>query len=74
MYKEIIINNQERIKNINLFKRDFVFDLELLKLNKIVTFVWPRRAWKTYIMYQVLKELVENHIIDLRQIVFIDFS
>jgi predicted AAA+ superfamily ATPase len=25
-------------------------------------------------MYQVLKELVENDVIDLRQIVFIDFS
>jgi hypothetical protein len=44
MYKEIILNNQERIKDIVFFKRDFTFDLELLKLDKIITFVGPRRA------------------------------
>jgi len=74
MYKEIILNNQERIKDIVFFKRDFTFDLELLKLDKIITFVGPRRAWKTYIMYQVLSNLIEKNIIDLKQIVFIDFS
>ena len=39
MYKETILNNQEKIDNLAMISRDFSFDLELLKLNKIITFV-----------------------------------
>lgn len=74
MYKQDILNNQEKIRKLSLIKRDFIFDIELLKLNKIITFVWPRRAWKTFTMYQVLLDLIDKKIIQLDQIVFIDFS
>lgn len=74
MYKEIILNNQEKINSLSIIERNFKFDLEILKLNKIITFVWPRRAWKTYTMYQILNNLIKNKLIKLEQIVFIDFS
>jgi predicted AAA+ superfamily ATPase len=59
MFKEAILRNQNRIsKEIKLIPRDMVFDKELLKLNKIISFVGPRRAGKTYYMYQVIHELI----------------
>jgi len=44
MFKQKILDNQERIKNISLIKRDINFDSEILSLNKIISFVGPRRA------------------------------
>jgi len=74
MFKQKILDNQERIKNISLIKRDINFDSEILSLNKIISFVGPRRAWKTYFMYQVVKDLIEEWKISYEEIVFLDFS
>jgi len=74
MYSQIIKDNQEKLKNINLKKRDYIFYDEILNLNKIVSFIWPRRVWKTYLMFQFVLELIEKWIYDIEQIVFIDFS
>lgn len=74
MFKQIIIDNQEKIKNTSLIQRKIDFDKEILWLNKIVSFVWPRRSWKTYFMYQVVKKLIEKWEIKIEQIVFIDFA
>lgn len=74
MFKQKILDNQERIKNISLVKRWINFDSEILSLNKIISFVGPRRAWKTYFMYQVAKALIEEWKISHEEIVFLDFS
>lgn len=73
-FKQIILDNQNLIKNIDTIKRDYTFYIDLLKLNKIVSFVWPRRVWKTFLMIDFVKELIRTNIIYLDQIVFIDFS
>lgn len=74
MFKKLILDNQERIKNISLIKRNIYFNEEILNLNKIISFVWPRRAWKTYFMYQVIKNLIKKWKVKYEEIVFIDFS
>lgn len=74
MFKQIILNNQELIDKIEIIKRDYDFFEDLLLLKKIVSFVWPRRTWKTFLMYDFVKQLIKKWIIELEQIVFIDFS
>jgi len=74
MFKEKILNSQELIKNIEIIKRDYEFYDDLLKLKKIVSFVGPRRTWKTFLMYSFVKDLIKRNIIELKQIVFVDFS
>ena len=74
MYSQIIKDNQEKLKNLNLKKRDYVFYDEILNLNKIISFIWPRRVWKTYLMFQFVLELIEKWFYTLEQVVFIDFS
>lgn len=74
MFSQIIKDNQERIKNLKIIKRNYYFSNDILKLNKIVSFIWPRRVWKTYLMFQFIKELIEKKIFSINQIVFIDFS
>jgi hypothetical protein len=39
MFKEIIIENQEFIKNIDLIERNIKFDIDVLALNKIISFI-----------------------------------
>lgn len=73
MFKQTIIENQAKIKEIKLIKRDISFDFDILKLNKIVSFVWPRRAWKTFFMYQLIQEMIKKSFVKLEQIVFLDF-
>lgn len=74
MNTQLILDGQEKIKNIALIKRDIEFDEEILQLNKIITFIWPRRAGKTYFMFQCIKDLIEKWNIKLEQVVFIDFA
>ncbi len=74
MFKQEILNNQNLIKNLTLKKRDYEFYYDVLKLNKIVSFVWPRRVGKTFLMFQFVKELIDCWEISLEQVVFIDFS
>jgi len=74
MYKEIIKEFHQDFKEKQILKRDINFPYDILKLNKIVSFVWPRRAGKTYFMFYVLKKLIEIKKIKLEDIVFLDFS
>ena len=74
MFKQIILDNQELIKNIKIIKRDYELFDDLLSLKKIVSFVWPRRTWKTFLMYGFIKELIKKWQIELEQIIFIDFA
>ncbi len=74
MFSQIIKDNQEKIKNLNLKKRDYVFYDEILDLNKIISFIWARRVWKTYLMFQFVLDLIDKWLYNLEQVVFIDFS
>lgn len=74
MFKQLILDNQVLIKDINTIKRDYIFYDDLLVLNKIVSFIWPRRVWKTFLMIDFIKELILLNKIKLEQVVFIDFS
>lgn len=60
------------IQRATFLVREYTFPLDLLKLHKIITFVWARRVGKSTIMKQVLHSLVENWIIVRDQIVRID--
>src|SRR3989344_6761471 len=55
-YKEIIINWKE-FKIPNVFSRNHNIDLET---DFIITISGPRRAGKTYICFQIMKELIEK--------------
>ncbi len=72
MYKQLIADWQNYIKNAKFIKREYVFPLDLLKLDKIISFVWARRVGKTTIMKQVLQELVELWYISYQNIIRID--
>ncbi len=74
IYKKIIQQWQRRIKEVSPFKREVEFDTEYLSLNKIISFIWPRRAGKTYLMFYIIKNLIKNKLIKKEQIVFIDFT
>ena len=74
MYSQIIKDNQEKLKNLKLKKRDYIFYDEILNLDKIISFIWTRRVWKTYLMFQFVLELIEKWFYTLEQVVFIDFS
>lgn len=72
--KRLILRWQEKVLDIEVLKRNIRFDFEYLELNKIISFVWPRRAGKTYFMFSILKKLINEKKIELEQIVFIDFT
>ena len=72
--KRLILRGQEKIEGVEVLKRDIKFNFEFLELNKIISFIWPRRAWKTYFMFSILKKLIFDKKINLKQIVFIDFT
>lgn len=74
MFKQLILDNQKLISNIKTIKRDYVFFEDLLTLNKIVSFIGPRRVWKTFLMIDFIKELIQLEKIKIEQVVFIDFS
>ncbi|MDP2104031.1 MAG: ATP-binding protein, partial [Candidatus Gracilibacteria bacterium] len=74
MYKKIILEGQERIMSTVPRKRQKQWNYEILKLNKIITFVGPRRSGKTYFMIYSLRELIEQGVVQKNQIVFVDFT
>ena len=73
-YKRLILRGQEKISGVFVLDREIKFNYEYLNLNKIISFIWPRRAWKTYFMFSILKKLIKEKKIDLEQIIFIDFT
>jgi len=72
--KRLILRWQEKIKDVKVLKREINFNFEYLKLNKIISFVWPRRAGKTYFMFSILQKLISEKKLKLEQIIFIDFT
>ena len=74
MFAEIIKNNQQRLKDMEIKPRNYERYEDMWKLNKIISFVWPRRAGKTYLMLDFVKRLVAKKEVQWEQVVFIDFS
>ena len=76
MFKKEILENQRKIRELNLIKRniDLAEIEDVFKLNKIISFIWSRRAWKTFLTFQVVKEFCDRKIIELENVVYIDFS
>ncbi len=73
-FSQELLSNQNLIRTIKIKKRDYEFFDDILKLKKIVSFVWPRRVWKTFLMIQFIQELIEKRKITPEQVVFLDFS
>jgi len=51
LFKRIIVSNQERIQSVGLIERDISIDL-----NANYVIVGPRRAGKTYFLYQIIQK------------------
>lgn len=76
MLKKEILENQRKIVDLNLIKRNFnLGEIEdVFMLNKIFALIWSRRAWKTFLTFQIIKELIEKKQIEIENICYIDFS
>lgn len=76
MFKKEILQNQKKISELKILKRDFKINefLEVFHLNKIIAFIGSRRAWKTFLTFQLVNELIERKVLDIENIVYIDFS
>lgn len=76
MLKKEILENQKKILNVNLINRDFDINeiIDIFKLNKIIALIWSRRAGKTFLTFQIVKELIEKKILNIEELVYIDFS
>ena len=74
-YQKIILSGQKEILETKIIKRNIeIFYDDLLKLQKILVLVWPRRAWKTFFMYQIAQELINSWKMKKEQIVYINFA
>jgi len=74
MYKNLIKEGQLDFASKKVKKRDVDFSFDILNLDKIISFIWARRVWKTSFMIYLAKELIKQKKLKLEQIVFIDFS
>lgn len=76
MFKKEILQNQEKIVNVELKQRNFDIQeiIDILKLNKIIALIGSRRAWKTFLTFQIVKELIKKWILEKEELVYIDFS
>lgn len=74
MFVQLIKDNQEKIFATTIKKRDYDLPLDIFSLHKIISFVWPRRIGKTFLMIQCIQQLINIGMYKKEQIVFIDFS
>ncbi len=76
MFKKEILENQKKILNVDLIERNFdIKELtDVFKLNKIIALIGSRRAGKTFLTFQIVKELIEKNKLSIENIVYIDFS
>jgi len=66
LLKRIILNNQSLIASIKVTERDIS-----LERNANYIFVGPRRAGKTYLLYQIIQK---NYLNDLEKVLYINFE
>lgn len=76
MFKKEILENQKKILNVDLIERNFdIKELtDVFKLNKIIALIGSRRAGKTFLTFQIVKELIKKNKLSIENIVYIDFS
>lgn len=71
---EYLLSQRQFLKDLRIIQRDYDFSENILKLRKIVVFVWPRRVGKTYLMFQFLKQLIDKKLVKWDDVIYIDFS
>ncbi|MEM5836393.1 MAG: ATP-binding protein [Candidatus Aenigmatarchaeota archaeon] len=69
MLREVLLEWKERELPENIVKRD----LKVWMNNHIVSIIGPRRAGKTYFMFQLIKELFEKKL-SKENVVYVDFT
>ncbi len=72
--KESIVQRQELLQKTSYITRDQIFDLDVMKLHKIISLVWPRRSGKTTYMLQIIDTLMEADMLNWEQVVYVDFN
>ncbi len=73
---KIVIKEFHESSLPELVERKELFDFSILHspINKVITIIGPRRAGKTYFLYQIIKKLIErkNHMTDILYLNFED--
>ncbi|MFQ6677701.1 MAG: ATP-binding protein [Fidelibacterota bacterium] len=67
IFKQLIVSNQERIQSVELIERDIPIDL-----NASYVIVGPRRAGKTYFLYQLIQKTFGNE--QSQRVLYINFE
>jgi len=63
---------KEKISEV-IFREKYLSNIEeILEIGLINVIVWPRRVWKSYFLYWVLKYLLENNKLDFSQIFYVN--
>lgn len=72
---KIIIKEFHESPLPDLIERKGWFDLSILDspINKVITIIGPRRAGKTYFVFQIMKELMKKKV-DITDILYINFE
>ena len=72
---KIIIKEFHESSLPDLIERHEIFDLSILSssVNKVITIVGPRRAGKTFFLFQIIKKLLRQGS-DLEDIIYINFE
>lgn len=64
---------QQRILQQDLLPRDFP-DPSLLKLPKIISFLWGRRVGKSSMMMAIIQSYLTQWVLKIQDVIFLDFS
>ncbi len=72
--KEKIVQKQHVLQQTPYIRREQSFDLDVMKLDKIISIVWPRRSGKTTYMLQIIDTLIQGVLLTWSQVVYIDFN
>jgi len=72
---KMVIREFHEMELPDLVERKGLFDYSLLnsRLNKVVTIIGPRRAGKTFLLYQIIRELLKIKL-DISDIIYINFE
>jgi predicted AAA+ superfamily ATPase len=72
MFKQLIRDGQNMLKSASFLQRVYTFPMDLLQLQKIISFIGARRVGKSTIMKQVIHQLIEQKSIILEQVIWVD--
>ncbi len=76
MLQKEILQNQKKILELDLIKRNFDIQetQEIFGINKIFALIGSRRAWKTFLTFQIVKEFIEREYLRIEEVCYIDFA